>query len=169
MTQGLFFSRTHQAGLFMSVTRGALWGQGSKPVAVLQAVAWLWDINSTLSAVMKTSSTDIDHTKCCCPMHFSSPLCSAERCLGCYESIRCECGAVPTRPSITAILLFVVLLCHSCLFWFELHLQTITVLFICCVVSHCLYLPLLALLSSPSVLCLQPQLSSLLSCQGLFT
>ena len=34
-TQGLFDSLTHQGELFISVARGALRGQGSKPVAAL--------------------------------------------------------------------------------------------------------------------------------------
>lgn len=48
-------------GLFISAARGAFRGQGSNPVAVLWAVGWLWDINSALSAAMKTSSADVDH------------------------------------------------------------------------------------------------------------
>ncbi|EOB07425.1 hypothetical protein Anapl_03613 [Anas platyrhynchos] len=44
-----------------SVATGAFGGRGSKPVAVLRAVAWVWDINSALSAAMKASSTVVDH------------------------------------------------------------------------------------------------------------
>lgn len=59
-----------------SVATGAFGGRGSKPVAVLEAVAWIWDINSALGAAMKTSSTVVDHKLLLSHRYFLPSLCS---------------------------------------------------------------------------------------------
>lgn len=75
------------------------------------------------------------------PYIFPSLFLSGAAHLGCYESNRCDRDGVPTLPPITVILPFLVLDCHSCLFWFELQLQKLLQCCLCAVcLSHCLCL-----------------------------
>lgn len=79
------------------------------------------DINSALRAVMKTSSRDVDHKKLLLS-HLSSFLYYFLELLT-WDAMRATDVNVmesPHPPPIPVILAFLVLGCHSCLFWFEL-------------------------------------------------
>lgn len=125
-----------------SVATGAFGGRGSKPVAVLRAVAWVWDINSALGAAMKASSTVVDHKELLLSHRYFLP--------SLFPSAAPLWG-VTTAAEVTVVDSLLLLLplppfllwgCHFCLN-FNCKSRYITV-YLLCAMSHCLHLLLFA-------------------------
>lgn len=151
-------------GLLISAARGASRGQGSKPVAVLWAVAWLWDINSALSAVMKTSSTDVDHKQLLLSHTFSLRSLYFFLELLIWDVMRAtDVNGMESHtllPSLSSSLLLCWTVIHV-YFGYNYNCKNCySAVYLLCVMSHCLYLLLFALPLFPFSLSYACSLSS---------
>lgn len=125
-----------------AVATGAFRGWGSKPVAVLWAVAWVWDINSALGAAMKASSTVVDHKELLLSHRYFLPSLfpSAAPLWGVTTAAEVTMGESPLLlPPLPPFLLWG---CHFCLN-FNCKSCYITI-YLLCAMSHCLHLLLFA-------------------------